>query len=153
MNATKQMQEAKRYVNLHTEEVSSLPERLWMEGYLIGYSPLEEKEGPETKSPQIELEWSLETGESVFQKLTIADGYQDGDASFEKLITIFNVLPFQVNFLNELLVKRCGLLVTAEWITDEETGYLTYELHDLCSLEELQNYRIHYTEKSEREEN
>lgn len=150
MNALNQPQEAKRYVNLQTEEISSLPQQCWMKGYLIGYSSLDGTAGTQLIHPRIELEWSLETGGSVFQELMLPNWDEDGDGSYEKLLTIFNVLPFQVNFLDDLLIQTCGLLVTAEWITDEESGRLVYELHDLCSLDDLQRNRSYNAEKSER---
>lgn len=153
MNAMKKTKETKKYVNLHTEEVSSLPERFWMEGYLIGYSPIEGTADTQLIRSRIDLEWSLETGESVFHELTLPDWDEDGDAICEKLLTIFSMVPFQVDFLEELLVQRCGLLVTAEWVTDEESERLVYELHDLCSLEDLQRHRIHDTEKPKPEVN
>lgn len=107
----------------------------WIEGHPLGITPIRSTEKFHL------IEWSLENGDFLSYPFALTDGL---DENYQKFLSVIGVMRFGRWVPTDILVKRCGLLVTARLEGDE----VSYYLHDVCSIEELLKHKLNRLAKS-----
>lgn len=103
--------------------------QFWLEGYAIGISPISS-----TGNFHL-IEFSLENGKFLSFPFALAKGL---DENYQKFLSVIKVNAFGKMVPVEVLVKKLGLLVSAQYVDDE----MSYYLHDICTVDELFQYRM-----------
>lgn len=114
-------------------EPSPNPNSFWIEGYPIAICPIRSTE------KIILIEWSLENGDFFSHAFSLADKL---DECYQKLLSVLEVKSTGEQIPADILVKKCGLLVSVQL----EGDGISYSLNDICSVKELNQYRLAYLE-------
>lgn len=118
-----------RSVSQRTFQRTADSTSFWMEGYPLEITPIRSTENFH------QIEWSLENGDFLTHPFALSDGL---DENYQKFLSVIRVAPFGKWVPTDILVKKCGLLVTSKIEGDE----VSYYLHDICSVEELVKHRL-----------
>lgn len=129
MRDVKNIEEYKYLLTVSQREFKpSYSNSYWIEGYPLGICPIRSKENINL------IEWSLENGDFFSHPFALGDTV---NRNYEKLLSILGVYSVEGRVPTDILVKKCGLLVTMEMTG----GEFAYYLHDICTMEELTQHR------------
>ncbi|NRD77319.1 hypothetical protein HPT25_07380 [Bacillus sp. BRMEA1] len=101
----------------------------WIEGYALNIAPIHSEENFHL------IEFSLENGDFLTFPFALEKGM---DENYLKFLSVIGVQPLEKMVPEDVLIKRFGLLVTSQVVD----GEISYDLHDICRLEELAKIRM-----------
>ncbi|SDQ06743.1 hypothetical protein [Virgibacillus salinus] len=113
----------------------------WIEGQPLGVTPIISEEKFHI------IGWSLMNNDYLEHPFALAN---EMDGNYQKFLTAINVSPLGDMVPADIIMARCGLLVTVlpelvegyELPEEEEEEQPSYFLHDVCSIMELADHRL-----------